>query len=187
MADITQTVYTQGMLAGDWSGNYSTQLLGLSFSHNLDPTIPYPDYNYIGTGCYRGADWPWWIQGPKWWYPYFLVPIYACLLALWHGQAFRERKIIFVMISLGCLSFLGESAFNYHIAYEWAFISTIGNWVAEKYIPGTVGSVLGAAFVSLGGSVYAWWCNGYAFAAMVPGVLILVPVSIISIHLTTEY
>jgi hypothetical protein len=110
MADITQTVYTQGMLAGDWSGNYSTQLLGLSFSHNLDPTIPYLDYNYIGTGCYRGADWPWWIQGPKWWFPYFLVPIYACLLALWHRQAFRERKIIFVMISLGCLSFLGDSA-----------------------------------------------------------------------------
>lgn len=64
---------------------------------------------------------------------------------------------------------------RYHISI--IFISTIGNWVAEKYIPGTVGSVLGAAFVSLGGSVYAWWCNGYAFAAMVPGVLILVPVS----------
>lgn len=63
----------------------------------------------------------------------------------------------------------------------------IGNWFASKYIPGTVGSVLGASFVSLGGSIYAWKYNGYAFAAMVPGVLILVPVSVNTIFHTTTH
>ena len=39
-----------------------------------------------------------------------------------------------------------------------------------------MGGVLGAFAVSLLGSIYARLWNGYAFAAMVPGVLLLVPV-----------
>jgi len=52
----------------------------------------------------------------------------------------------------------------------------VGNMVGETYIHGSVGSVLGAFAVSLLGSIYTRLWNGYAFAAMVPGVLLLVPV-----------
>lgn len=112
MQDITQTVYTQGMLAGNWTGQYSTQHLMLSFSHTLDPTIPYPDYNYIGTGCYRGADWPWYIQGIKWQWTLPLIPLFTFLLALWNLQAFRKNqdyKHVAIQVVLGCASYLGES------------------------------------------------------------------------------
>lgn len=112
MQDITRTVYTQGMLAGNWTGQYSTQRLMLSFSHTLDPTIPYPDYNYIGTGCYRGADWPWYIQGIKWQWTLPLIPLFTFLLALWNLQAFRKNqdyKHVAIQVVLGCASYLGES------------------------------------------------------------------------------
>jgi len=46
-----------------------------------------------------------------------------------------------------------------------------------------VGGVLGAFAVSLLGSIYARIWNGYAFAAMVPGVLLLVPVESIALLL----
>ena len=51
-----------------------------------------------------------------------------------------------------------------------------GNIVGSKYIHGSVGSVLGAFAVSCLGTLYTQFCGGYAFAVMVPGVLLLVPV-----------
>jgi len=50
--------------------------------------------------------------------------------------------------------------------------------VGSTYIQGSVGSVIGAFVVSLLGSLYREIWNGYAFPAMIPGVLLLVPVSI---------
>lgn len=109
--DITQSVYTQGMLAGNWTGDYSTQLVSLAFSHSLDTTTPYPDYNYIGTGCYRGADWPWWIQGLQWQWTIPLVPFFAFLLTLWNRQALNtanDFKHAAIMVFFGCASYAGE-------------------------------------------------------------------------------
>lgn len=111
MEGITQTVYTQGMLAANYTGGYSTRPVMLSFSHSLDPTIAYPDYNYIGTGCYRGADWPWWIQGLQWQWTLPLIPVFAFLLALSNLQAIasvRDLRHITLMVFLGCASYLGE-------------------------------------------------------------------------------
>lgn len=56
-----------------------------------------------------------------------------------------------------------------------------GNLVGQTYIHGSVGGVLGAFAVSLLGSIYARIWNGYAFAAMIPGVLLLVPVESIAL------
>ena len=58
----------------------------------------------------------------------------------------------------------------------------LGNLVGSNYVHGSVGSVLGAFCVSLLGSIYARIFDGYAFAAMVPGVLLLVPVSLPFFH-----
>ena len=44
-----------------------------------------------------------------------------------------------------------------------------------------MGSVLGAFAISILGSAYSRLCNGYAFAAMVPGVLLLVPTGLIAV------
>lgn len=55
----------------------------------------------------------------------------------------------------------------------------IANLVGSNYVHGSVGSVLGAFVVSLLGSFYSRIWKGYAFAAMVPGVLLLVPVSVL--------
>jgi hypothetical protein len=55
------------------------------------------------------------------------------------------------------------------------------NKVGETYVHGSVGSVLGAFAISLLGSAYSRLCNGYAFAAMVPGVLLLVPTGLIAV------
>lgn len=55
------------------------------------------------------------------------------------------------------------------------------NKVGETYIHGSVGSVLGAFAISLLGSAYSRLSNGYAFAAMVPGVLLLVPTGLIAV------
>lgn len=115
MDDITRTAYSQGMLAGNWTSDYSTQLLTVSFGHILDPNTPYPDYNFIGNGCYRGADWPWYFQSPAWLSYFTLVPAFAFLLAVWHGQDIsKERhnvKHIVTMVFLGCLSYTGKSTF----------------------------------------------------------------------------
>jgi uncharacterized membrane protein YjjB (DUF3815 family) len=58
---------------------------------------------------------------------------------------------------------------------------TPANKVGETYVHGSVGSVLGAFAISLLGSAYSRLCNGYAFAAMVPGVLLLVPTGLIAV------
>lgn len=111
MQDITKTTYTQGMLAANWTGSYSTQHIVLAFSHSLDPSTPYPDYNYIGTGCYRGADWPWWIQGLEWQWTLPLIPLFAFLLSLWNLQAWNclnDVKNLAIMVTFGCASYLGE-------------------------------------------------------------------------------
>jgi uncharacterized membrane protein YjjB (DUF3815 family) len=57
----------------------------------------------------------------------------------------------------------------------------IANWAGETYVHGSVGSVFGAFAVSLLGSIYTWLWNGYAFAAMIPGVLLLVPTGLTAV------
>lgn len=66
---------------------------------------------------------------------------------------------------------------------ECAYYLTLelANKIGETYIHGSVGSVLGAFAISLLGSAYSRQCNGYAFAAMVPGVLLLVPTGLIAV------
>lgn len=163
MQDITRTVYTEGTLTGNWTaGLVSTAPIALSFMQTLDPTLPYDHYNYIGVGCYRAADWPWYLHALSWKWTIPLVPIFALLLALWNLQAVtrgKDLKNITIMALFGCASYAA-------------------NLVGEVYIHGSVGSVLGAFAIGLLGTMYTKIWHGFAFAAMIPGVLLLVPVSL---------
>jgi uncharacterized membrane protein YjjB (DUF3815 family) len=163
--NITHTIYSKGLLAANWTAGNISSPIALSFVHILDPNTAYNQYDYIGIGCYRVKHWQWYLQGLKsmWMIPF--VPTFACLLALWNLQALKSKKDlknIVIMVAFGCASFAA-------------------NKVGEIYIHRSVGSVLGAFSISLLGSVYSRLCNGYAFAAMVPGVLLLVPTGLIAV------
>lgn len=47
--------------------------------------------------------------------------------------------------------------------------------MGSKYIHGSVGSVAGSFVISLLGDIYSALSDEYAYAAMVPGILLLVP------------
>lgn len=171
MADITSAVYTEGALSTNWTTGYATDAISLSFAHTLDPNTAYDKWNYIGVGCYRSVHWPWYMQSLKWWWSLPLVPMFAFLLALWNMQPLRSRmdvKHMSIMLLLGCASYAG-------------------NLAGSTYVHGSVGSVLGAFAVSLLGTIYGRVWNGYAFAVMVPGVLLLVPVCPVSIEIDSSF
>jgi hypothetical protein len=181
--DITQTIYSEGLLTGNWTSGNITNPIALSFVHTLDPNTAYDQYNYIGVGCYRGKHWPWYLQGLKWVYTIPFVPTFAFLLALWNLQALKSKKdlkSIIIMVLFGCASFTGESSRSKPNYFHASFL-IIANKIGETYIHGSVGSVLGAFAISLLGSAYSRLCNGFAFAAMVPGVLLLVPTGLIAV------
>jgi hypothetical protein len=112
MEDITHTIYSKGLLTANWTARDTSNPISLSFVHTLEPNTAYDQYNYIGVGCYRGAHWPWYLQGLKWIWTIPFVPIFAFLLALWNLQAFKSKKDvkdILIMVTFGCVSFAGES------------------------------------------------------------------------------
>lgn len=111
MNDITSTVYSQGNLAANWTTGLASQPVSLSVSHILDIDTVYPKYNFVGTGCYRGPNWPWYIQGLDWKWTLPLVPLFAFLLTIWNLQAMRklaDAKHVLIMVLFGCASYAGE-------------------------------------------------------------------------------
>jgi len=109
--DITKTTYSEGMLTANWTSGFIAQPIALAVSHSMDTNTPYPQYNYIGVGCYRSSDWAWYFQGLDWRWTLPLVPLFAFLLALWNLQAMRvwkDGKHILIMVFFGCASYAGE-------------------------------------------------------------------------------
>lgn len=111
--DITQTIYSEGLLSANWTTGNITMAnpIALSFVHTLDSNTAYDQYNYIGVGCYRSTHWPWYLQGLKWVWTIPFVPAFAFLLALWNLQALTSKKDfknIVIMVLFGCASFTGE-------------------------------------------------------------------------------
>jgi hypothetical protein len=161
---ITHPVYTEGYLAANWTVTPDQSLpFAFGISQALDPTKPYDQFAYIGTGCYRSDRWPWYLQAPSWFLSIPCVPIFALLLAFVNMQGWRTKKDRFgllIMVALGCASYAANAA-------------------GEALVGGSVGNVTGAFAVSLLGSAYEQLFHGYAFVMMVPGVLLLVPVSLV--------
>ena len=111
MNAITQTVYSEGILSANWTTAVDPRPIMLSVSHTLDLNTDYPKYNFVGVGCYRGPDWPWYIQGLDWKWTIPLVPLFAFLLTVWNLQAMRravDAKHVFIMVLFGCASYGGE-------------------------------------------------------------------------------
>jgi len=116
--DITRTIYTEGNLTANWTSGLIAQPIALAVSHSMDTNTPYPQYNYIGVGCYRTSDWAWYFQGLDWRWTLPLVPLFAFLLALWNLQAmkvWKDGKHILIMVFFGCASYAGKSPFNLEI------------------------------------------------------------------------
>lgn len=185
MEDITHTIYSEGLLTANWTAGNITNPISLSFIHTLDPNTAYNQYNYIGVGCYRGRHWPWYLQGLKWTWTIPFVPTFAFLLAIWNLQALKSKKDvknIIIIIIFGCASFAGGLGCPDQAPVPFVpHMLPLANKVGESYVHGSVGSVLGAFAISLLGSAYSRLCKGYAFAAMVPGVLLLVPTGLIAV------
>jgi hypothetical protein len=109
--DITHTVFSQGNLSGNWSMGME-QPVAFGFAQSIDPSKPYPQYNYIGTGCYSSDDWAWYFRTPLWYHTIPCVPAFAFLLALWNMQSIKSQQDklrTMVMVVLGCASFAGNS------------------------------------------------------------------------------
>ena len=180
MNAITQTVYSEGILSANWTTAIDPRPIMLSVSHTLDLNTDYPKYNFVGVGCYRGPDWPWYIQGLDWKWTIPLVPLFAFLLTVWNLQAMRravDAKHVFIMVLFGCASYAGELCPNrfFFFCFRLKYSPPSANFAGQSYIHGSVGSALGAFAVSLLGCIYTRVWQGYAFAAMVPGILFLVP------------
>lgn len=125
MNDITSTVYSQGNLAANWTTGLTSEPISLSVSHILDIDSVYPKYNFVGTGCYRGPDWPWYIQGLDWKWTIPLVPLFAFLLTVWNLQAMRklaDAKHVLIMVGFGCASYAGEPPYYSRILISSANI-----------------------------------------------------------------
>lgn len=110
---ITHSVYTEGYLTANWTSAAATsQLLGFSIDETLDASKAYSQFAYVGTGCYRSEQWPWYLQSPLWYESLPCIPIFAVLLAFVNMQDWRSRKDRFslaMMVALGCISYGGMS------------------------------------------------------------------------------
>lgn len=160
---ITHPVFAEGYFTANWTLNaWSPQPLLLNIAQAVDPSRRYDEYAYVGTGCYRTPNWPWYLQSAPWYTSLPCIPIFALLLAFWNGQNWQsagDKKHLLIMALMGCISYGANKA-------------------GETFIHGTVGNVIGAFAVSLAGSLYEQLFHGFSFVVMVPGVLFLVPVSL---------
>lgn len=181
MAEITSPVFSSGSLMGNWTTHSTSESIALSVAHILDPNAVYPEYNFVGVGCYRGPDWPWYVQGLKWQWTIPLVPLFALLLAVWNLQRMQnwpDAKHVLIMVLFGCAAYAGKLLLCVLFSLadcQCFFPLSPANTAGTAFVHGSVGSILGAFVVSLFGSLYSQLWHGYAFAVMIPGILLLVP------------
>lgn len=111
----------------------------------------------IVTGCYRPADFPWYLMPFPWWTQFFIVPIFSVLSSLANLQPIWTWDML-VMVIISCVSYTA-------------------NKVATRLIPNRSDfvSFTGAFAVGILGNFYSRKMGGTAFTVMVTGVLFLVP------------
>ena len=120
---------------------------------------PITKYHYIMNGCYRDPGWPWVLQPVPWECLFFLVPIFVLCLACLNGQGIRGWRV-WVMVAIGCCSYAANRLGNMYI-----------------YDRGDVVSAIGATVVGVLGSIWGRFSIGDALPSMMPGILVLLPVS----------
>lgn len=157
-ADLGNTVTLIGSYVAT---NSSTALNGtFLFNQLILPDEPLPEYHYIMEGCYRDPSWPIVLQPLGWMWLFGLAPLFVFCLASLNGQGWRDWRRMLIIISFGCCSFAANKVFNM--------------WIYDR---GDVVSAIGATVVGILGTIYGHYSEGDALPSMIPGILVLLPVS----------
>lgn len=130
-----------------------------TITQGIDPNLPIVKYHYIMEGCYRDPAWSRIFQPVPWEWLFLLAPLFIMSLACLNGQGLRGWRI-WIMIVIGCCSFASNKIGNMYI-----------------FDSGDVVSAIGATVVGILGSIYGHWSPGDALPSMMPGILVLLPVS----------
>lgn len=161
-ADISQTVTLLGsytvtngsaMLANTMDGSFQ-------FTQLILPDEPLVKYHYVMEGCYRDPTWSVAFQPLRWYWLFALAPLFVFALATLNGQPLRDWKRLTIIVTFGCTSFAANKLFN--------------SWIYNR---GDVVSAIGATLVGILGTIYGHYSEGDALSSMIPGILVLLPVS----------
>ncbi|THH02795.1 hypothetical protein EW026_g111 [Hermanssonia centrifuga] len=117
---------------------------------------PFPQ-EHIVTGCFRSADFPWYLQPFPWWSQFIIVPIFSILSSLANLQPIWTYDMV-VMVVISCAAYAANKSANHYILNRSDIVSAIGAFV-----------------VGILGNFYSRKMGGTAFTVMVTGVLFLVP------------
>lgn len=162
-ADIGSTISLSGAYVAT---NASTALNGtFVFSQLILPDTPLVKYHYIMEGCYRDPAWSIVFQPLSWLWLFALAPLFVFCLASLNGQGYKDWRRLLVIIIFGCCSFAANKVFNM--------------WIYDR---GDVVSAIGATVVGILGTIYGHYSEGDALPSMIPGILILLPVSLLNMH-----
>lgn len=165
-ADIGSTISLSGAYVAT---NASTALNGtFIFSQLILPDTPLVKYHYIMDGCYRDPAWSIVFQPLSWLWLFALAPLFVFCLASLNGQGYRDWRRLLVIIVFGCCSFAANKVFNM--------------WIYDR---GDVVSAIGATVVGILGTIYGHYSEGDALPSMIPGILVLLPVSLL--HTQNNY
>lgn len=157
--DIGTTV----SLAGSYIASNTSITLNGTFllSQLILPDEPLVKYHYIMEGCYRDPSWPIVLQPLSWFWLFGLAPLFVFCLASLNGQGCKDWRRMLIMIIFGCSSFAANKVFNM--------------WIYDR---GDVVSAIGATVVGILGTIYGHYSEGDALPSMIPGILVLLPVSL---------
>lgn len=152
---------TISLSGGYIASNASTALNGtFIFSQLVLPDTPLVKYHYIMDGCYRDPSWSIVFQPLGWQWLFALAPLFVFCLASLNGQGYKDWRRLLVIVAFGCSSFAANKLFNM--------------WIYDR---GDVVSAIGATVVGILGTIYGHYSEGDALPSMIPGILVLLPVS----------
>lgn len=161
-ADISQTV----TLLGSYAVTNGSAILAdtmdgsFQFTQLILPDEPLVKYHYVMQGCYRDPTWSVAFQSLRWYWLFALAPLFVFALATLNGQPLRDWKRLTIIVTFGCTSFAANKLFN--------------SWIYNR---GDVVSAIGATLVGILGTIYGHYSEGDALSSMIPGILVLLPVS----------
>lgn len=157
--DMAQSFTVEGVYSATNTSAFHSLNGTFSFNQLFTPTEPLAKYHYIMEGCYRDQSWPSYLQPLSWQFLFVLAPLFVFCLASLNGQHARGWRL-WVMILFGCCSFAANKVGNMYI-----------------YDRGDVVSAIGATVVGVLGTIYGHYSKGDALPSMIPGILVLLPVS----------
>ncbi|KEP55710.1 putative pheromone-regulated membrane protein [Rhizoctonia solani 123E] len=112
---------------------------------------------YQAKGCYRDANWPWYLQDFPDWTLFFLVPLFSLFGSFASMQPLKSTQLP-VMVFISCAAFAANKAANRYIFNRSDVVSAIGAFV-----------------VGVLGNLYSRIFRGTAFVVMVNGIGFLIP------------